>query len=234
MNPTTKLLHLNSHDQEVIESERNSVQEICTVPHSLNDINLSPVSIQHISHLPEISSPKAQEGKRLNKFILDRGDRKQETLNKTRTRLPTIHNPKAEDRLRALIELLGKKNPNIPQNDLHQIKRNKTGQEASVEEARKVHLVLPPLTSFTPKPIKQKEIEDMKKLFARSPARKPIFKIPEAAESKESTQRIKLIPNLLAPILTENQQPSERNISVQIKERRRIVVRNYSQNTSML
>jgi len=184
MKARSNLLNFASNKADNAKLKARKQRENASQPQSLNDVNFSPQSNSKDSYAPAFSSsPNLDDNTGSDKENMAGAENKSKAL-------PKINNPKAGNRLKALMDLLGRKNPALPSNKISSAKARiaKEDQDLSsfkIKKNNKNNIFLPPLTSFTPK--EQNTLEEMKKNFPKSPADVPAIKVND--ETKLSAKK---------------------------------------------
>ncbi len=187
MKARSNLLNFASNKADNAKLKARKQQENASQPQSLNDVNFSPQSNSKESYLPAFSSSPNLDD---NNNSSDK-ENMAGAENKSKA-LPKINNPKAGNRLKALMDLLGRKNPALPSNKISSAKARITKENEDlssfkIKKNNKNNIFLPPLSSFTPKHLEQNTLEEMKKNFPKSPADIPAIKVND--EVKLSTKK---------------------------------------------
>lgn len=216
---------LSGNKHYFFKGGRINVHEASSNHHSILEGNTPPSSNKIMNYLPEIGLSPTQEEQPSSNLSLDKSiDEKQPKRAKAES-LPQINNPKAEKRLKALMNLLGKKNPAIPKKKILSHRQESYAEISSAElKNDKSHLVLPYLT---PKPVDKKDIDNMHKKLHKGSRGKVIIKVkadhsgPKQSKTENS--------DITEPVKERKQ---GRELSVPVDNKKRVIFKQYSHNTS--
>jgi hypothetical protein len=210
------------------------VHEPSSHPISINELSLSPVSDENVPRFRENSFRSSQEEQRGNNENFNKVPQREKTPNSSKADLlPKINNPRAENRLKTLMILFGKKNARISGTKLspYLLKKYKYSQDSSSDERRKEkqNLILPSINSLGPNQREKKDQEHIKKKVIKFPQGNFIIKVrPEAAESKMNEKTEKNTE----PFVKQPQLKLGRDLSVPVETKKRVVFSNYSRDRS--
>jgi len=216
MKARSNLLHFasNKADKSKVKPKHSSQ------PQSLNDVNFSPQSnSKRDSYIPACSSsPNLDDNTGSDKENIAGLENKS---NRSKA-LPKINNPKAENRLKALMDLLGKKNPALPTHKISsaKVRVSKDDPEMSfkIKKNPKNNIFLPPLT---PKNLEQNNsLEEMKKNFAEA----PVIKVTCEEETKLTSKKSDPLSSQL------HRKKMYRDYSVPIGNKKKITFKPFNKN----
>ena len=139
------------------------------VPKSLNDLQSSPKSRKRLLSMLDGNSPQSNKQKACN-LSLDKGLENEKNTNRNRSDfLPKIYNPEAENRLKALMDLLKRKNTALPPMNHSPPKEVVTEDIINKVEQKDKNGILPPLIISRPKSSLKSTSSILKRKFANSP-----------------------------------------------------------------
>jgi len=200
----------------------------------MNDVGSSPQSNNKQNSLVhDTSLSPHNEANKLSDRSIDKGYIAGPGTLATRAKpLPKINNPQAENRLKALMDLLGKKNPVLRHKNVSSAKNYKDIQEIKSLKSGKQNIFLPPLT---PTAFPKNSLGDIRKNMQKSPSGKVLIKIK--AEDRENQPPItKLVVKRSEPVRSELPEVIlERDSSApveHVEKKKRVVFQNIPQNNN--
>ena len=230
----SNLLYFNPSKPEIYKPKSNKPQERRSKPFSMNDVGSSPQSNNKQNSLVhDTSLSPHNEANKLSDRSIDKGYIAGPGTLATRAKpLPKINNPQAENRLKALMDLLGKKNPVLRHKNVSSAKNYKDIQEIKSLKSGKQNIFLPPLT---PTAFPKNSLGDIRKNMQKSPSGKVLIKIK--AEDRENQPPItKLVVKRSEPARSELPEVIlERDSSApveHVEKKKRVVFQNIPQNNS--
>jgi len=229
MKARSNLLNFASNKGDKAKAKANKQQKHASQPQSLNDVNFSPQSnSKQDSFVPAYSSSPNLDDNTNTSSDKENMPGLENKSNKSKA-LPKINNPKAENRLKALMDLLGKKNPALPSNKISsaKVKVSKEDQEMSfkIKKNPKNNIFLPPLPSFPPKTLEQNSLEELKKNYPKSPAEVPRIKV--------TCEETKLTSKKSDPLSSQlHRKKMYRDFSVPTGNKQKVIFKPFNKNSN--